>query len=154
MKKYKTGYTAGAFDVLHVGHLNLLERAKNECEYLIVGVTCDEIIEKTKNHTPVIPQSERMRIVSALRCVDKVVLQDDLDKVKAWEKLHYDVLFSGSDWRGVERWKRYEIELKKRGAKVIYFPYTQNVSSTKIREKLSESRIKAKETVLLKADKE
>lgn len=153
MKKYKTGYTAGAFDVLHVGHLNLLERAKNECEYLIVGVTGDEIIEKTKNHTPVIPQSERMRIVSALRCVDEVVLQDDLDKVKAWEKLHYDVLFSGSDWKGVERWNGYETELKKRGAKVIYFPYTQNISSTKIREKLSERKIKAKEAVLIKTDK-
>lgn len=136
MKKYKVGYTAGAFDMFHVGHLNLLENSKKECEYLIVGVTSDEIITQTKNHPPVIAQDERMRIVAALKCVDEVVLQDDLDKVKAWEKLHYDVLFSGSDWKGVERWVKYEEELNKRGAEVVYFPYTQRVSSTKIREKI------------------
>lgn len=137
MKKYKVGYTAGAFDMFHVGHLNLLERAKNECDYLIVGVTSDEIIMRTKKHLPIIPEDERMRIVAALKCVDEVVLQDDLDKVKAWEKLHYDVLFSGSDWKGIERWVKYEEELSKRGADVVYFPYTDMISSTKIREKIA-----------------
>ncbi len=142
MKKYKTGYTAGAFDMFHVGHLNLLERAKNECEYLIVGVTSDDIIIRTKKHIPIIPEEERMRIVGALKCVDEVVLQDDLDKVAAWEKLHYDVLFSGSDWQGVERWVKYEQELRKRGADVVYFPYTDMISSSKIREKIANTEKK------------
>lgn len=137
MKKYKVGYTAGAFDMFHVGHLNLIERAKNECEYLIVGVTSDDIIMRTKMHPPVISQEDRMRIVAAIRDVDEVVLQDDLDKVKAWEKLHYDVLFSGSDWKGIARWVKYEEELNKRGADVVYFPYTDKTSSTMIREKIA-----------------
>lgn len=139
MKKYKVGYTAGAFDMFHVGHLNLLEKSKEKCEYLIVGVTSDSVIEKTKKHPPVIPEKDRVRIVAALRCVDEVVIQDDLDKVKAWEKLHYDVLFSGSDWKGVERWVGYEKELNKHGTDVVYFPYTEGISSTKIREKLSDN---------------
>lgn len=134
-KKYHIGYTAGAFDMFHIGHLNLLRRAKENCDYLIVGVTSDEIIEKTKGHPPVVDTEDRMKIVESIRYVDEVVVQDDLDKVAAWEKLHYDVLFSGDDWKGTARWQGYEDELKKRGADLVYFSYTKEISSTKLREK-------------------
>lgn len=133
------GYTAGAFDTFHVGHLNLLRRAKEHCDFLIVGVTSDELILRTKGHLPIISLEDRMKILSAIRYVDKVVVQDDLDKVAAWEKYHYDVLFSGDDWKGTERWKGYEDELKKRGAEVVYFSYTKEISSTKIKEMISDS---------------
>lgn len=124
------GYTAGCFDLFHIGHLNLLKNAKAHCDYLIVGVTTDKLVEQTKNKKTFVSQEERMEIVRAIKYVDEVVVQDDLDKVKAWEKYHYDILFSGSDWKGTDRWTRYEEELKLKGVKVVYFPYTQRTSST------------------------
>lgn len=132
------GYTAGAFDLFHIGHLNLLKRAKEKCDYLIVGVTTDELIEKTKNKKPVIPYEERIQIVKELKCVDMVVMQDDLDKVKAWEKYKYNLLFSGDDWKTSERWMNYGKELKKRGAEIVYFPYTKTTSSTLLTQVLKE----------------
>lgn len=130
---YRTiGYTAGAFDVFHIGHLNLLKRAKQNCDYLIVGVTTDELIHKTKNKWPVSCLSERMEIISSIKFVDEVVIQDDLDKFKAWEKYNYDTLFSGDDWKNNDRWKTYEERLSAVGVSVIYFPYTDNISSSKI----------------------
>ena len=133
-EKKMIGYTAGAFDIFHIGHLNLLKRSKENCDYLIVGVTTDELIKKAKKGSSVIPFSERFEIVSSIRYVDEVVVQDDLDKVLAWKKYHYDVLFSGDDWKGNPRWVGYENELSKVGAKVVYFPYTKETSSTKIRQ--------------------
>lgn len=133
-----TGYTAGGFDLFHVGHLNLLQNARAHCDRLIVGVTTDELIERTKHKSPIICLEDRMRIVGALACVDQVVVQDDLDKVAAWERLHYDVLFSGDDWKGDPRWLGYEEELAKRGVSVCYFPYTQSISSSKIQKLLLE----------------
>lgn len=127
------GYTAGAFDVFHIGHLNLLKRAKSSCSYLIVGVTTDELIIKTKNKKPLSTLKERMCIVEALKYVDKVVVQDDLDKVNAWHRYHYDVLFSGDDWKGTPRWVDYENRLTELGAKVVYFPYTRDISSSLLR---------------------
>lgn len=132
------GYTAGAFDLFHIGHLNLIKRAKEKCDYLIVGVTTDELIMNTKNKTPVIPYEERSVIVESLKYVDKVVPQDDLDKVKAWEKYHYNVLFSGDDWKTSERWQGYERELKKHDVEVVYFPYTKTTSSTLLTKALKE----------------
>ena len=132
------GYTAGAFDLFHIGHLNLLKRAKEHCDYLIVGVTTDELIERTKNHRPVIPFEERLEIVKQCKYVDEVVTQDDLDKVKAWENIHYDLLFSGDDWKNSERWINYGKELEKRGASIIYFPYTRTTSSTLLTKVLKE----------------
>jgi glycerol-3-phosphate cytidylyltransferase len=126
------GYTAGAFDIFHIGHLNLLRRSKDNCDYLIVGVTTDDLIMKTKNKSGIIPLSERLEIVSAIRYVDEVVVQDDLDKVLAWKKYHYDRLFSGDDWKDNPRWVGYENELRKVGVEVIYFPYTKTTSSTGI----------------------
>lgn len=105
------GYTAGAFDLFHIGHLNLLRRAKDWCNYLIVGVTTDELIKKSKGHKPAIPLAERIAIVKTCRYVDEVVIQDDLDKVLAWQKYHFDMLFSGDDWKGNPRWLEYEKRL-------------------------------------------
>jgi glycerol-3-phosphate cytidylyltransferase len=126
------GYTAGAFDIFPIGHLNLLRRSKENCDHLIVGVTTDELIRCTKKRNSIMPFSERIEIVSSIRYVDEVVKQDDLDKVLAWKKYHYDKLFSGDDWKGNPRWVGYENELRKVGADVIYFPYTQQTSSIRI----------------------
>ncbi|MDD1744146.1 MAG: adenylyltransferase/cytidyltransferase family protein [Methanomassiliicoccales archaeon] len=134
--KKSIGYTAGAFDLFHIGHLNLLKRSKSNCDHLIVGVTTDELIQKTKNRKPVIPFSERIEIVSAIKYVDETVIQDDLDKVLAWKKYRYDKLFSGDDWKDNPRWIGYETELGKLGVDVIYFPYTRSTSSTIIQNVL------------------
>jgi glycerol-3-phosphate cytidylyltransferase len=128
------GYTAGAFDIFHIGHLNLLKRSKENCDYLIVGVTTDELIKKTKKEKCVIPFSERSEIVSSIRYVDEVVVQDDLDKILAWKKYHYNRLFSGDDWKNNPRWIGYENELRRVGVDVIYFPYTKETCSTKLRQ--------------------
>jgi len=132
------GYTAGAFDLFHIGHLNLIKHSKENCDYLIVGVTTDELIQKTKNKKSVIPFSERFEIVSSIRYVDEVVVQDDLDKVLAWKKYHYNRLFSGDDWKRNPRWIGYEIELSKVGVDVVYFAYTKSTSSTILQEVLNE----------------
>ena len=133
LKKDRTiGYTAGAFDLFHIGHLNLLRKAKENCNYLIVGVTTDELIESTKGKKPFIPLQERIEILRAVEFVDEVVIQDDLDKFKAWEKYHFNILFSGDDWKGNERWLGYEKKLAEVGVKVQYFNYTNTTSSTQI----------------------
>lgn len=136
MKKYKRGYTTGVYDLFHIGHLNLLKNAKSYCDYLIVGVTVDELVSY-KNKTAVIPFEERRAIVEAIKYVDEAIAQTDLDKVAAWEKLHYDVLFVGDDWKGKPNWIAYEKALAEKGVDVVYFPYTKHISSTKLREKLN-----------------
>lgn len=137
MKKYKIGYTTGVFDLFHIGHLNILENAKKNCEYLIVGVTVDELV-KYKNKKAVIPFEERYRIVEAIKYVDKVVPQNDMDKTKAWEKYHFDVIFVGDDWKGTETWNKIERDMKERGVDVVYFPYTKGTSSTLLTKCLNE----------------
>ena len=99
MKKI-IGYTTGVYDMFHIGHLNIIHRAKEQCDYLIVGVSTDELVQKEKNKTPVIPYEERAAIVAALRDVDEVVPQEDKNKLGAWEKYHFDKMFVGSDWKG------------------------------------------------------
>ena len=136
MKKYKIGYTAGVYDMFHIGHLNILKRAKEQCEYLIVAVSTDELVEKTKNKRPIIPYEERKQIVEAIKYVDKVVPQENKDKIAAYKKYHYDAMFVGDDWKGSELFTKCEEELKKYGSEVVYFPYTQGTSSTILREKL------------------
>ncbi|EJT5931354.1 adenylyltransferase/cytidyltransferase family protein [Clostridium perfringens] len=136
MKKYKIGYTTGVFDLFHIGHLNILKKAKEQCEYLIVGVTIDELVAY-KNKKAVIPFEERMRIVESIKYVDKVVPQKDMNKIGAWEKYKFDVVFVGSDWKGTTQWNEYEKQFKEVGTDVIYFPYTKGTSSTKLRETLT-----------------
>ncbi|MBE6443048.1 MAG: glycerol-3-phosphate cytidylyltransferase [Alphaproteobacteria bacterium] len=129
------GYTSGVYDLFHIGHLNLLRNAKNLCDKLIVAITTDEAA-LYKNKAPFIPQDERMEIVKAIKYVDEVVWQDDLDKIKAWEKYHYNKLFVGSDWKGSNKWINYEQELSKLGCEVVYLPYTQTTSSSIIQQTL------------------
>ncbi len=136
MKKYKIGYTTGVFDMFHIGHLNILKKAKEQCEYLIVGVSTDELVQISKNKMPIIPFEERMEIVSSIKYVDRVVPQVNKDKIAAFEKYHFDVMFVGDDWKGSELFTKCEKELNKRGSNVIYFPYTKGISSTILREKV------------------
>lgn len=135
MKKYKVGYTTGVFDLFHIGHLNILRRAKEQCEYLIVGVTTDELVSY-KNTKAVIPHNERMAIVESIKYVDKVIPQENMNKMEAWKKYKFDVVFVGSDWQGTAKWKEYERQFNEVGVEVVYFPYTQGTSSTQLREVL------------------
>lgn len=130
------GYTTGVFDLFHIGHLNILKRAKEQCDYLIVGVTVDELVEY-KNTKAIIPFEERIRIVEAIKYVDEVVPQTTMDKMNAWDKLKFDRVFVGSDWKGTEKWNKIENEFNQVGVEVIYFPYTEGTSSTKLKAVLN-----------------
>lgn len=137
MKKYKIGYTTGVYDMFHIGHLNILKRAKEQCEYLIVGVTTDALCYARKGKYPIICESERMAIVAELRCVDRVVMQEDMDKLQAVRKYHADAVFVGSDWKGTEAWNKYEKEFAEVGCKVVYLDHTDGISSTILRDRLN-----------------
>ena len=136
MKKYRVGYTTGVFDMFHIGHLNILRRAKEKCDYLIVGVSTDELVMEYKNKTPIIPFEERAEIVRSIDCVDRVIAQENRDKYAAWRELKFDVMFVGDDWKGKPLFMKVEEEFKKVGVDVVYFPYTKDTSSTILREKL------------------
>ena len=136
-KKYKVGYTTGVYDMFHIGHLNILKRAKGQCETLIVGVTTDELCFTRKKKYPIINELERMEIVGAIRYVDKVVPQTDMDKVRAVKELGADAVFVGSDWKGTDAWNEYEKEFAKVGCTVVYLDHTDGISSTILREKLN-----------------
>ena len=125
------GYTTGVFDMFHIGHLHLLKKAKRHCDYLIVGVSTDELVTSYKDKTPIITFRHRFEIVSALDVVDEVVIQADRDKIKQFHEINYDVLFVGDDWKGSSIFDEVEAELAKFNAEVKYFEYTKAVSSTK-----------------------
>ncbi len=129
-KKVCIGYLSGTFDLFHVGHLNLLRKAKQQCDYLIVGVHPDA---SHKGKETFIPFEERMQIVGSIQYVDKVV-QSVPEDSEAWDKWHYNKLFVGSDYKGTERFLRYEEYFKDKGVEIVYFPYTKGTSSTQIRE--------------------
>ena len=129
----KIGYTTGVFDLFHVGHLNVLRRSKMKCDYLIVGVTTDELSKSRKNKYPVVPFLERVEIVQSIKFVDQVVPQTHMDKLKAWEELKFHVMFVGDDWKGTPKWIELEKQFAQKGVEIVYFPYTKHVSSTKLR---------------------
>lgn len=138
-KKYKVGFTTGVFDLFHVGHLNLLEKCKAQCEHLIVAICDDEYVRVIKHKEPVINETDRMRIIGALKCVDEVVMintAETEDKMLCLAKFHFDVLFAGDDWKGSERFIRTEQQFAELNIAIVYFPYTQGVSTTQIRETL------------------
>lgn len=137
LKQYKIGYTAGVFDLFHVGHLNILKSAKEQCEYLIVGVSTDELVMEYKNKLPVIPHHERMEIVEGIKYVDMVVPQVNRDKFSAWETLQFDVMFVGDDWKGSPLFSEVEKKFNLVGVEIVYFPYTQGVSSTIVKQKIT-----------------
>ena len=130
---FKVGYTTGVFDLFHIGHLNLLRRAKDRVTKLIVGVTTDDLVAY-KNKKVVIPFEERRQIIESLRCVDEVVAQTDMDKLSAWRRLQFNAVFVGSDWQGTDVWRAYEQQFAIVGVEVVYFPYTEGTSSTQLRE--------------------
>ena len=136
MKKYKIGYTTGVFDMFHIGHLNILKKAKEQCDYLIVGVSTDELVQHDKNKTPVIPYEERAAIVSSIKYVDEVVAQEDKNKFAAWEKLHFHKMFVGSDWQGTSQWNMFEKQFEPVGVEIVYIPHTDGISSTLLAQKL------------------
>lgn len=135
----KIGYTTGVFDLFHIGHLNLLKRAKENCDFLIVGVTVDELVAY-KHKKAVIPFEERKAIVEAIKYVDKVVPQTTMDKMAAFEEHRFDVMFVGDDWKGTDKWNELENQFKNIGVEIQYFPYTKGTSSTLLNEVLLKLR--------------
>tara|TARA_Y100000294_G_C8552273_1_gene335835 strand:+ start:969 stop:1421 length:453 start_codon:yes stop_codon:yes gene_type:complete len=133
LNKYNVGYTTGVFDLFHVGHLRLLKRAKERCHKLIVGVTTDELVSY-KFKQAIIPFKERKEIVGSISYVDKVVSQESMDKLEAWRKLKFNIMFVGDDWKGTKKWNQYEKEFRKVGVSILYFPYTKGTSSTLIND--------------------
>ena len=131
-----TGYVPGGFDMLHVGHLNILTEAAKRCDRLIAGVATDESLERMKGRAPIVPLAERMAMVAALRMVNSVVPDYDQDKRLAWKRSPFDVLFKGTDWEGTDKGRRLEAEMAEVGASVIYLPYTPTTSSTMLRRTL------------------
>lgn len=129
------GYTAGVYDLFHVGHLNLLKNAKGLCDKLIVGVTIDELVSY-KGKKATIPFEDRLEIVRSIKYVDAVVPQSDMDKLTMCKKLGASVLFVGDDWYGTEKWQNYEKEFAEAGVRIVYFPYTKGVSSTLLRNSI------------------
>jgi len=132
MKKYKIGYTQGTFDLFHVGHLNLLNNAKSQCEYLIVGVNSDELVMNYKNKKTNINENDRARIVEAIKGVDKVIITRTLDKLKIHELIDFDAIFIGDDWKGNDRWENTKKDLAKIGIDVVFLPHTDGISTTQI----------------------
>lgn len=124
------GYTTGVYDMFHIGHLNILKRAKEQCDYLIVGVSTDELVQKEKNKTPIIPYADRVEIVRAIKYVDMVVPQNNKNKIEAWEKYRFQRMFVGSDWKGTESWLRFEEQFSPLGVEIVYLPHTDGISST------------------------
>ena len=128
------GYTTGVFDMFHIGHLNIIRASKERCDYLIVGVSTDELVQKEKHKTPVIPYEERKEIIAALKYVDLVVPQKDKNKLGAWEKYHFNRMFVGDDWKGTKAWNEFEEQFRPLGVEIIYLPHTNGISSTILTE--------------------
>lgn len=132
----RIGYAAGAYDLFHIGHLNILKHAKSACDHLIAGVVSDEMLLASKGKAPVIPLAERLEIVQSIRYVDHAHPEVLPDKLDTWRELRFDIFFKGDDWRGTEKGLRLEQEFAKVGVEVVYFPYTMTTSSTSLRRAL------------------
>jgi glycerol-3-phosphate cytidylyltransferase len=134
--KQRIGYAPGVYDMFHVGHLNILRNARIACDYLIAGVVSDELAERVKGRTPVIPLAERLEIVGNIRYVDEAVAEDVPSKLEMWDRLHFDVIIKGDDWRGTEKGAKLERDFATVGVEVFYLPYTVHTSSTMLRQAL------------------
>jgi glycerol-3-phosphate cytidylyltransferase len=133
----RIGYASGAFDLFHVGHLNILRTAKSRCDFLIAGVVADDVLRIHKGAIPVVPLAERLEIVRNVRFVDQAVPAFVNDKLSIWHDLRFDIFFKGDDWRGTEKGDRLEREFAAVGVDVVYFPYTKSTSSTALRKTLA-----------------
>lgn len=136
-KQFKLGYTSGVYDMFHIGHLNILRRAKEMCDTLVVGVTTDKLCFERKKKYPVICETDRMAIVESIKYVDKVIPQVDMDKMSVVKALGADVVFVGSDWKGTDAWIKYEKEFATIGCSVVYLSHTDGISSSILREKVT-----------------
>lgn len=139
--KQSIGFTAGTYDMFHVGHLNLLKKARENCDYLIVGVNSKKLVESYKKKSPLISETDRLSIIRAIKYVDEAYLMDTLDKVEAWEKFNFDKVFIGDDYKGSERYLRTEAELKEKNVELVYLPYTQSVSSTILSKRIIDNEL-------------
>lgn len=138
-KKFKIGYTQGVYDMFHIGHLNLINRAKEQCEYLIVGVNSDELVKAYKHKETVINEFDRAEIVRNLKAVDRCIIVDTLDKLELHKELGFNAIFIGDDWYGNPRWMQTKDTLAKYGVDVVFLPHTDGVSSTMLRLKSIDS---------------
>lgn len=136
-KQFKVGYTSGVYDMFHIGHLNILEQAKSQCDYLIVGVTTDELCMARKKKLPIINQDDRIRIVRAIKFVDKAIFQNDMDKFAVVKEYGVNAVFVGSDWKGTPAWDAYEKQFAELNCQVVYLDHTDGISSTILRSKLN-----------------
>ena len=133
------GYTAGVFDMFHIGHLNRIKGAKEKCDYLIVGVNSDMLVEEYKNRRPIINQKDRLEIINSIKYVDEAVLVDTRDKKNAYDKYKFDILIAGEEWRNTESYLKAERDLKKLGVEIFYEPYTDGISSTILKKILTDT---------------
>jgi glycerol-3-phosphate cytidylyltransferase len=133
----RIGYAPGVYDMFHIGHLNILRNSRLACDYLIAGVVSDDLSRRAKGKSPVIPLAERLEIVSSVRYVDEAVAEDVPTKLEMWQRLHFDVIIKGDDWRGTDKGNRLEREFAEVGVEVFYLPYTVHTSSTMLRQALN-----------------
>lgn len=131
-----TGYVPGVFDMFHIGHLNIVRRSRERCDRLIAGVVDDDAVESMKGHRPIVPLAERLEIVRSIRYVDEVIIDRSADKRLAWREAKFDVIFKGSDWKDTDKGRRLEQQMSDVGVRVEYLPYTDNTSSSQLRETL------------------
>ena len=137
-KKYRTGYTQGVYDMFHIGHLNLINRAKEQCERLIVGVNSDALVVAYKHKKPVISEEERVEIIRNIRAVDEAHIVHTLDKSEALARFHFDAIFIGDDWKGNPRWEQTRLDMQRQGAELVFLPYTHGISSTALRQDVND----------------
>ncbi|MBT2403960.1 adenylyltransferase/cytidyltransferase family protein [Streptomyces sp. ISL-87] len=135
-RPYRVGYAPGAYDLFHIGHLNILRHARSQCDYLVAGVVSDEMAELAKGRRPMIPLVERLEIVRSVKYVDAAFVETVPDKVETWKQVRFDVIFKGDDWRGTPKGDRLERDFDAVGVDVVYFPYTVHTSSTQLRRAL------------------
>ncbi|MBV3639762.1 adenylyltransferase/cytidyltransferase family protein [Bacteroides cellulosilyticus] len=133
MKRYKIGYTQGTYDMFHIGHLNLLNHAKEYCDYLIVGINSDMLVTEYKHKVPIINEFARYEIIKNIKAVDNAFLVNTLDKAEILKNVKFDAIFIGDDWRGNQRWIETERELSRYDIDVVYLPHTEGISTTLIR---------------------
>lgn len=133
----RVGYAPGVYDLFHVGHVNILKHSSKQCDHLIAGVVSDEHAAAVKGRAPVVPAAERVEIVRSVRYVDEAVVEDVSTKMQMWERLRFNVIFKGDDWRGTPKGDQLEADFASVGVDVVYFPYTAHTSSTMLRQALS-----------------
>ncbi|MFE9257981.1 adenylyltransferase/cytidyltransferase family protein [Streptomyces sp. NPDC006879] len=135
-RAHRVGYAPGAYDLFHIGHLNILRHARSQCDYLVAGVVSDEMAELAKGRRPMIPLVERLEIVRNIKYVDAAFVETVPDKLDTWQQVRFDVLFKGDDWRGTPKGEKLERDFATVGVEIVYFPYTVHTSSTQLRRAL------------------